>query len=365
MSGFDKIDHIIQQAENRIGNLYSRITPENSRQQKEQFLNEETAEPSFSYPALDYDTEALDTQLTGLDIPEGSLGTLYRKKIDEIRLKNQIVANIGDPDAIQRLTQQLYGSPSESLVRAAQELLHSINSEEQSGEIPADKVRDEIQKVLDQLGMDDWQVSYYQTDAKTSTSVKPSEKTIYLQKDRKFDRNAPERQAVHEGGVHALRSANGFRQDHYIFGIGVPGYMATEEGLATYMEELTGNLDKNTLRKYAGRVIAVNAVLDDRTFRDTYHHLHQEHDFSQDMAWEITKRAYRAGGFIKDHVYFEGRQKIKQYDGNLDHLFVGKVAVDDIDQVRDLLRQGVLRQNRYTPGDVLAMYSTRQDGKSG
>ena len=186
---------------------------------------------------------------------------------------------------------------------------------------------------------------------KRLTTVYPAEKNITVCGRRKFAEGDDERLAVHEIGVHALRAANGYNQPFSIFGTGLDGYERTEEGLALFAEHETGNTSEEVLRDYAGRVLAVNSVLEGMSFRKTFEML-RDYGFSKDQAWDLSVRAHRGGGFIKDHIYLAGYLDVKQYresGGDMGMLYVGKIGLHHIPLVKYLLDADMLRRPEKVP----------------
>jgi hypothetical protein len=153
------------------------------------------------------------------------------------------------------------------------------------------------------------------------------------------------RLVVHEIDVHAKRATNGAHQPLLCFQTGLPGSLATEEGLAMMAEETSGTASPGAL---ARQVEVVRAIHDAREmgFRDLYNRLLER--VGRGLAWGICLRVKRGlshpglpGVYAKDSVYLTGRNKVKAWleaGGRIDHLYVGKVSVDD--PVADWLAQG-------------------------
>ncbi len=136
-----------------------------------------------------------------------------------------------------------------------------------------------------------------------------------------------------------------------MFALGLPGYLSTEEGLAAYFEELTGNTDEEKMRDYAGRVIAVNSVCKNLSFREAYEKL-RGYGFTEGKAWRLAIRAHRGGGYIKDHVYLKGYFQVKKFaekNGDLKSLYVGKIGIQHLPLVKNLLKEGILKKPKYLP----------------
>jgi hypothetical protein len=95
----------------------------------------------------------------------------------------------------------------------------------------------------------------------------------------------------------------------------------------------------------AARVVAVRQMADGATFIETFRTLDRDYEFTQRMAYTITMRVYRGGGLTKDAVYLRGLQTMLRYlerGGELDPLFVGKLAAEHIPIIRELQLRKVL-----------------------
>ena len=149
----------------------------------------------------------------------------------------------------------------------------------------------------------------------------------------------------HEVGTHVVTYQNGARQPLKMLATGLPGYDETQEGLAVLAEYLTGGLDPRRLRVLAGRVVAVAEMLDGAGFLEIFESLRTEHRIPRRTAWSIAIRVVVGGGSVKDAIYLRGIKRILESlaeGGSLDVLFVGKLALDHIPLIQDLLDRGVL-----------------------
>ena len=127
--------------------------------------------------------------------------------------------------------------------------------------------------------------------------------------------------------------------------IGLPGYDETQEGLAVLAEYLTGGLDSRRLRVLAARVVAVGKMLDGAGFLEIFESLRAEHRIPTRTAWSIAIRVVVGGGSVKDAIYLRGITRILEAlaeGSSLDVLFVGKLALDHIPLIQDLLDREVL-----------------------
>ena len=88
------------------------------------------------------------------------------------------------------------------------------------------------------------------------------------------------------------------------------------------------------------------------TFIDVFRELRTTYGFSAAGSYSITTRVYRAGGLTKDAVYLRGLVGLLEYlaaGGELEPLFVGKVAIGHIPVIRELRLRGVLRDPPLRP----------------
>ena len=157
---------------------------------------------------------------------------------------------------------------------------------------------------------------------------------------------------VHEVGVHVLRSANMRLQNEELVKTKFTGpYLRTEEGLASYAEEVTGTSSTELQRDYAGRVVAIALMLGGNTFRQTFESL-KDAGFEDEQAWNLCARTYRGGGFTRDSVYLGGYRQVKEYvqkGGDVKILYIGKVGLHHADNIEDMLEDGRLVYPEYLP----------------
>ena len=65
-------------------------------------------------------------------------------------------------------------------------------------------------------------------------------------------------------------------------------------------------------------------------------------------------RAFRGGGYAKDHAYLQGFLAVRQYvaqstDDDARLLFAGKFGLDDVQRVKTLMRVGFFSKPKYLP----------------
>lgn len=403
-----KIDDALIDADDALHKIkrdiqpFKYLSPTNSGTAKQAFL-ERGESPEFTYRDLEYNPVEAEERLMSIEIPSGELGSLLEEKRRELLLENQLIAHRGDEELVRKIAAELYGTPSSELVEAAVKLLDSIDLEDDSQtkrpeemrkrleeaarEYGLDLLVDHIEEIHGQLSTEDYALvedyvknrnrrdfyaferkvreegrddlaevlaSYWVVGRanKSRISTSAARRTIAVpSKNRRFSKQDLERLAVHEVGVHALRGENGYRQPLKVFATGLAGYLPTEEGLTTFLEEATGNSSGQVMRKYAGRVIAVDSMLSGDDFRTTYEQL-QSSGFTDEQAWDIAVGAHRGGGFAKDHVYLQGFLEVSDFaeqGGDLKKLYIGKVGTEHLPLVEELLEEGVLKEPQYLP----------------
>ena len=160
----------------------------------------------------------------------------------------------------------------------------------------------------------------------------------------------------HEIGTHVLTYYNGKFQPLKQLYCGMPGYEELQEGLAVLAEYLVGGLNGARLRLLAGRVIASYLMIDNASFIDTFRELNRNYDFEKRTAYTLTVRTYRGGGLTKDAVYLRGLVQLLDYlkaGGDLDVLYVGKIALKHVPVIRDLQWRKVLNAAPLKPRFLL------------
>lgn len=156
----------------------------------------------------------------------------------------------------------------------------------------------------------------------------------------------------HELGTHVVTYANGRAQPLQLLASGLAGYEALQEGLATFVEYLVGGLDADRLRLIAARVVAVRRVVEGVAFPAVVAELTDQHRIPARVAFTIAVRVFRGGGLTKDAIYLRGLSQLLAYLGgghDLAPLLVGKVALDQVGLIEDLMRREILRPPPLSP----------------
>lgn len=218
-----------------------------------------------------------------------------------------------------------------------------------------------LEAVLARLALADWKVAL-DSHLAARLAVSPSARRVKLRPDAKVAPAELERLVLHELGCHALRAVAGARQPCALLGVGLAGYLATEEGLAVHLERAHGLADPATERRYALRTIAVAAALSG-SFYDTFTVL-LEHLVPTE-AFDLTLRVKRGiaegatpGAYVKDKLYLEGAAQVGAHlatsPDDIELLLGGKLGLESLDLARALVAEDSWQTPTHTPEDVLA-----------
>ncbi|HEX6055152.1 MAG TPA: tyrosine/phenylalanine carboxypeptidase domain-containing protein [Intrasporangium sp.] len=333
----------------RSVNLLLNVTPVNAAEAWTDFERSDfgTA-PTLRLRPLDFQPDLVRRDLYNLeieDIADPALHSLLRTKRDEIA---RMVTALEDRDTSRFVygTLQLYGGVTAPLARAAEELLEAIPPQAPSTQtVTAGVFAEAAQEEFDryQAVYPEFPVSFEVRDDVSELMVSFGQLLIPETAAIRSDRVQP--LLHHEIGTHVVTYQNGARQPLKLLTTGLPGYDETQEGLAVLAEYLTGGLDPRRLRVLAARVVAVGRMLDGAGFLDIFESLRADHGMPARTAWSVASRVVVGGGSVKDAIYLRGIARILEFlaeGGDLEVLLVGKLALDHVPLIQDLLDRKVL-----------------------
>jgi uncharacterized protein (TIGR02421 family) len=315
--------------------------------------------PRFRYRELEFDPEHTKVDLLNLPIVDSELGRIYRGKRDEVFNTICMLESRGTPEFLDR-SRLLFGTADKKTLRTAEQWLKLEPEPEPREQYDAREARAKLEAVVRrQKFLCSVRVRRY-----LSSDAAAGEASVALRKGASYSAGDIASLAVHEVQTHVLRSRNGEMQPfRALFFHGFPrvdlaasNYLVTEEGLATFHEELAGVLTNRRRRLLAGRVKAVYLMdKEELSFGETFQELVKEHGFSRGDAYTICERVFRGGGYTKDHIYFTGYEQVKQlWEASPEDfalLYMGKVGVSHLPIVKRLFKegQGILYPARYMP----------------
>ena len=357
-----KYDERIAEIEKEI-DIFKYINPINSKEEKGKFLSEYEAgnyyNPQFKYEKFNPNIDELYDELSvikkNFENDDGSiLAPYYLKNIEKTMLKIDLFKDRTAPNFGEEIS-NLYGKPSNRLLKEAKSNLLKYKSVDEYEETLTPKEVLEIFKIeMEKYGFK-WNFEIL-SSASAKLSVNASLNKIKINASEKFSENNIKKYIYHEIKTHVFRAENGKMQPFLIFKNGFPDYISTEEGLALNIEDRNGLLKPIDIKRYSARVIAANYSTKS-SFYDVFDKLINY--FPPAVAFTIVQRVKRGiidtgipGGYTKDFVYMDGFQKVGSFlkEGNsIEILFTGKIGLDDVDLVQELINQGILMKPKYLP----------------
>ncbi len=349
------IDASLTEIERRV-DLLLNVTPVNAAEAWADFERTDFGTtPTLRLRPLDFEPDLVRRDLYDLEVEQvadPALHALFKAKRDEIA--RQVTA-LEDRDTTRFVygSLQLYGGVAQPLVAAAEELLETIP-------VQAPSTRSVTAGVFAEAAREEgdrYRAVY--PDFPSHVEVRDDVSELMVSFGRLL---IPESAAIradrvdallhHEVGTHVVTYQNGARQPLALLTIGLPGYDETQEGLAVLAEYLTGGLDPRRLRVLAARVVAIAEMLDGAEFLEIFESLRSDYEIPTRTAWSIAIRVVVGGGSVKDAIYLRGIARLLDAlaEGtSLDVLFVGKLALDHVPLVQDLLDREVLHEPWVRP----------------
>ena len=330
-----------------------RVTPVNSNEEWDKFeQNEFTVKPSFKYRLIAIDPELEKRKLFNIPIDlveDPTLAFILRGKRLEIE-KQLIMLEERGTDNFRFIGESLYGVIQKDVLDAAKYILKTYPKGEviegskrfNSSEFAAHAQR-EIDYYAKKFPNLDLGIEIRDDVA----GIMVSKSKLLINNEMDLDANRCDALIQHEIGTHILTYCNGKSQPLRQMYEGFEGYDQLQEGLAVMAEYLVGGLTVNRLRLLAGRVIAVQSMVNNASFIETFNLLRTAYAFPNRVAYSISMRVYRGGGLTKDAVYLAGLIDLMAYlkkGGKLEPLYSGKFNTTHINLIEELLYRNVLKQ---------------------
>lgn len=354
-----EVDHQLA-AIGRSFDLLLQATPVNAESAWRDFRRERFEKPPiFYYRPLALDPLLLKRQLYAIPVErveDPTLSYLFRQKQDELDRQITLLSDVDTPRFLHE-SMQIYGGVSDLLLSQAKELLHRVPT--RSGE---EVVRGQLSAV-EFARRAERELAYYRKQCRNFAATVSVREDMYSGMMVSADQlliggrtRIPERRAEallqHEVGTHLVTRYNGRQQPFQQLEVGLAGYDGLQEGLAVLAEFLVGGLSRFRTRVLAARVVAARQLVDGASFVDTFRLLDRTFEFSQRTAYTVTMRVYRGGGLTKDAVYLRGLVQILKYlrsGGDLELLYIGKVASAHLPLVAELRARGIIKPPALRP----------------
>lgn len=354
-----EVDKQLAQIDASFGFLLQ-ITPVNTREAWEAFeASGFENEPTFLYRPLPVDPELLKRTL--FDVPterveDPVLGWIFREKQEELDRRITMLRDRGTRRFFFG-SLQLFGEVEPGLLDLAEEILDRLPDHEEDYTTPAYFTAAEFADVAEQ------EFDHYRTDcaifpdkaqhrSDMPAGLMVSSGQLLIGEGTKVPASRVNALIQHEVGTHMVTYYNGDAQPLQLLCTGLAGYDALQEGLAVLSEYLVDGLTLARLRILAARVVASHSLIEGASFVEVFRQLCEVYDFGEKTAYTITMRTFRGGGLIKDVIYLRGLRELTDYlrdGGELEPLYVGKIALHHVPLIQELEQRGILRPALLRP----------------
>ncbi|WP_303317815.1 tyrosine/phenylalanine carboxypeptidase domain-containing protein [Flavivirga abyssicola] len=339
------IDSLVKQIE-----LLSFVNPINIEEEKTRFFSSKyLTDPVFKYPNINFDKFKLHRELftQSLELIEDSeIKNLYEDIIYEYSGLIQCIETIGSGKKFYYNSLRCFGTPTERDVENAKFILHFDDEDKNVSDFIPKYNASEAEPFFKAFSKKyDFSYTIKQSDKISAIAmVLNNNRTLVLNTNHTYSDNEIAVLTNHEIGVHMVTTMNGLSHPLKIFSHGFPNNEETQEGLAVFSEYMSDNLTITRLKELAYRVIAVDSLAKGYSFSKTFRLLHNQYDLDREVAFYITVRVHRGGGFTKDYLYLTGLKKIYNYyqEGkNLSLLLTGKVTLEYANEIEVLIKKGL------------------------
>jgi uncharacterized protein (TIGR02421 family) len=322
------------------------VTPVNGEEAWDAWQRGERDESVLRYRPVGIDPEEVLASIDAVDVEvdDPAVARLLEAKAEELRLYVALVATRGTPRFLD-VSHDLYGTADDDLLALARQLLERLPPE--SADVATVSPQEFAARAEEELARyrrvePDFAGTVVVRDDIPSLMVVQRE--LYVGTDAFVPADRVEALVHHEVGTHLFTAETGGRQPLHLLEHGLARYEETQEALGLLAEHLVGGLDAPRLRVLAGRAVAARCRSDGAGLAEIVAEL-EEGGFSTRAAWLIAVRIVRGGGLTKDVVYLRGLVGLVDHlaaGGSLDPLLVGKLHLDQLADVEDLLDRGVL-----------------------
>ncbi len=332
--------------------------------------------PEIVYPVRNLESEraSLNRIYDHAD-PGHPMGAWIRAQCSAYMQATRLLEHLGRPQ-LTVYSEDLYGRPGDLLpgstlssvdaahhfLEVASDLHDDLLATENEYCIEATTMQRELQADVDALfGID--RVSVV-VDASLASKAAAGPTRIRLRGDTCFSEYDRRQLLEHEAFVHSLTGLNGRSQPHFpSLGLNSPRITATQEGLATFAELITGAIDLSRMKRLSLRILAIDMALNGADFLQVMDYF-LEHGQDESESFNSTMRVFRgaplAGGhaFTKDGVYLHGLLQVHTFfrlalkQGKLmplRMLFAGKMTLDDVIALEPMFESGVLAPPHWLP----------------
>ena len=332
--------------------------------------------PQIDYPRLDFSGARAELDAIAREADPGHpLGQYLIESARSWQTAARLCEVLGTP-AVTELSVQLYGSPFDPLpgdgpdarvaarhfLSIADEYDRELISPAEQVPISATALQLQLQRDLDDYFHE--RVIDVVLDPDLIAKAAAGATRIRLRTTASFSDYDRDQLLQHEAFVHSLSALNGRLQP--VLGslaLSSPRATATQEGLATFAEQITGSIDISRMKRLSLRIEAVAMAMEGADFIEVFRYF-LDAGQSPEESFASAQRVFRGvpttGGaaFTKDAVYLRGlvsvhtffRWAMRQRKLRLCRwLFAGKMTLVDVQRFAPLFEAGVLLPPRWMP----------------
>lgn len=347
---------------------------------QQEFLSEAKAGrlrmPTVSYAVEDWSAtrSELERVASACDASH-PLGHYLQRSCGSWITATHLLESLGT-DAITAHSVKLYGRPGDHLpgnsvtnldaarhfVAFAEELDSELNEIEPEYCLSAATVAKELQEAMDKVFIHHPIAVELDPDLIAKAAAGP--RRVRLRSGAAFSEYDRHQLLEHEAFVHTLTALNGREQPHFkSLARNSPRITATQEGLATFAELITGAIDIERMKRISLRIIAIDMALRGADFLEVFRFF-RAHGQGENDSFGSAQRVFRGaplgGGsaFTKDTVYLHGllgvhtffRWCLRNKRLRLTRLlFAGKLTLQDVFALEPYFDSGVLAEPLYLP----------------
>ncbi|MGI9038554.1 MAG: flavohemoglobin expression-modulating QEGLA motif protein, partial [Gemmatimonadota bacterium] len=333
------------------------VTPVDAAEAWQKFKESDYAEPpSFRYRPLTTDPELLLRQLYEVPlehVEDPTLDRIFREKLREVARQLTMFAERNTHRFLYG-SLQLYGGIEPQLLELAEALLEAI-PDAGNGDKNVVDAEDFAQLATHEFARYREQSPEFDAELDIRDDISGlmvSRGTLLIDRSLSLAPSRAHALLHHEVGTHVVTWMNGRSQPLHIFRTGLAGYEQMQEGLAVLAEYLVGGLTPGRLSLLAARVVAVERMVRGASFIEIFDELTGVYGLGSRTAFTATMRVTRGGGLTKDAVYLRGLQEVIGYlrdGGDLELLYIGKIALAHVPVAQELLYRGVLHASPLRP----------------
>ncbi len=307
--------------------------------------------------------------------PDEPIGRYLRATAESWRITTRLLDAIGT-HRVTAYSARLFGRPVELLpgdgptsleaarhfVGLADEMDQELREVEPDYVLPAETVQVELQAAIDRFFTG--HKVRVELDPELIAKAAASPTRIRLRTNTGFSEYDRNQLLVHEAFVHSLTGLNGREQPHFkSMARGSPRTTATQEGLATFAELISGSMDIERMKRISLRIVAIDKAINGADFVDVFRFFIDAGQPPAD-SFSSAQRVFRGvplgGGaaFTKDTVYLHGllavhtffRWCLRHHDlGRARRLFAGKMALEDVFSLAPAFDAGDIAAPLYLP----------------